>query len=131
MTTRLEMTRWMVLALSLVLGVLIAIALMGQHAAPWQVAVSVLVVVGYGAAVQLLQRRSDVAQLLAGRSVDERWSMINERALSLAAQATAVVLVVAFLVATFVGGDAMPYAWVGAVLALSYLGGIAWYRARM
>ena len=79
---------------------------------------------GYAVAVQLLQRRSDVAGVLAGRPVDERWSAINDHALSLAAQVTAVVLVVAFLVVTFAGGDALPYAWVGAVLAVSYLGGI-------
>jgi hypothetical protein len=42
----------------------------------------------------------------------------------------ALVLVVAFLVTTFAGGDAMPYAWVGAVFGIAYLGGIAWYRLR-
>jgi len=129
MTTRLDMTRWLVPAVGIVLGILIAIALMGQHAASWQIAVSVVIVVGYAVAVQLLQRRSDVAGVLAGRPVDERWSAINDHALSLAAQVTAVVLVVAFLVVTFAGGDALPYAWVGAVLAVSYLAGIAWYRS--
>jgi hypothetical protein len=124
------MSRWVVPVFGIVLGILFAIALAGQHASIAQIAVSVVIVVGYAAAVQLLQRRSDVAGLLAGRPVDERWSQINERALSLAAQVTAVVLVVAFLVASFTGGDALPYAWVGAVLAVSYLAGIAWYRAR-
>jgi hypothetical protein len=130
MTTRLEMDKWLVPVVGIVIGVLIALALLGQHAAPWQVALSVAIVVGYALAIQLLQHRSDVASVLAGRPADERWSSINERALSLAAQATAVVLVVAFIATTFAGGDALPYAWVGLVLAVTYLLGIAWYRAR-
>lgn len=89
-----------------------------------------LIVVGYALAVQLAARRSDVAQVLTGRPADERWASINDRALSLAAQVTAVVLVVAFLAVTFAGGDALLYAWVGAVLAVAYLAGIARYRSR-
>ena len=130
MTTRLDMSRWLVPATGIVLGILIAIALMGQHASPAQIALSLVFVIGYAVAVQVFQRRSDVASVLAGHPVDERWSAINDHALSLAAQVTAVVLVVAFLAVTFAGGDALPYAWVGAVLAVSYLAGIAWYRAR-
>jgi hypothetical protein len=124
------MSRWVVPAVGIVIGILMAVALAGQHASAGQIALSLVFVVGYAVAVQVLQRRSDVAAVLAGRPADERWTTINERALSLAAQATAVVLVVAFLVVSFQGGDALPYAWVGAVLAVSYLAGIAWYRAR-
>jgi hypothetical protein len=40
------------------------------------------------------------------------------------------VLVLAFLVTQFAGGDSTPYAWLGAVFALAYLGGILWYRWR-
>ena len=69
MTTRLDMTRWLVPAVGIVLGILIAIALMGQHAAGWQIAVSVVIVVGYAMAVQLLQSRSDVAGVLAGSAL--------------------------------------------------------------
>jgi O-antigen/teichoic acid export membrane protein len=42
----------------------------------------------------------------------------------------AVVLVGAFLVTQFGGGDSTPYAWVGAVFAVGYLGGLVWYRRR-
>jgi hypothetical protein len=130
MTTRLDMTRWLVPAVGIVIGILMTIALMGQHASPAQIALSLVFVVGYAVAVQVLGRRSDVAAVLAGHPADERWTSINEKALSLAAQVTAVVLVTAFLVVSFQGGDALPYAWVGAVLAVSYLAGLAWYRAR-
>ncbi len=65
----------------------------------------------------------------SGLPRDERWESINLRALSLAAQAIAVILVGAFLVAQFGGADSTPYAWLGVVFALVYLGGLVWYRA--
>jgi O-antigen/teichoic acid export membrane protein len=71
-----------------------------------------------------------VASVLSGLPRDERWESINLRALSLAAQVVAVALVAAFLVTSFGSGDPTPYAWVGAVFAVAYLGGILWYRAR-
>ena len=128
MTT--TMSRWIVPAVGLVLGLLISAALLGQHASPAQVAVSFLIVVGYAFALRALQSRSDVASLLSGLPTDERWETINLRALSLAAQLVAVALVVAFIVVSFTGGDALPYASVGATFAGAYLGGLLWYRSR-
>ena len=87
MTT--TMSRWIVPAVGLVLGLLISAALLGQHASPAQVAVSFLIVVGYAFALRALQSRSDVASLLSGLPTDERWETINLRALSLAAQLAA------------------------------------------
>jgi hypothetical protein len=124
------MAKWTVPATSAVLGVLIAAALAVQHQPLWLVLCSAAIMFGYGAAILVLQRRSDVAQVLAGRPVDERWASINGQALALAAEVVALVVVVAFIVTTLTGGDAMPYAFIGAVLGLVYLGGIAWYRAR-
>ena len=71
-----------------------------------------------------------MASLLSGLPRDERWESINLRALSLAAQVIAVVLVGAFLVTQFSGGDADTYARLGAVFAAAYLGGLVWYRRR-
>jgi O-antigen/teichoic acid export membrane protein len=71
-----------------------------------------------------------MASLLSGLPRDERWESINLRALSLAGQLIAVVLVGAFLVTQFGGGDSTPYAWVGAVFGVGYLGGLLWYRSR-
>jgi hypothetical protein len=124
------MSRWIVPAVGLVLGLLISAALAGQNASPAQIGVSFVIVVGYAFALRALQSRSDVASLLSGLPTDERWESINLRALSLAAQLIAVALVVAFLVASFAGGDALPYAWLGAVFAAAYLGGLLWYRSR-
>ena len=54
-----------------------------------------------------------MASLLSGLPRDERWESINLRALSLAGQVIAIVLVVAFLVTQFGGGDATTYAQLG------------------
>ena len=128
MTTRLS--KWLVPAVGFVLGLLMAFALLGRHASLGQAAVAFVIVAGYAIALRALQSRSDMASLLSGLPRDERWESINLRALSLAAQRIAVVLVGAFLVTQFGGGDSMPYAWVGAVFAVAYLGGLAWYRNR-
>ena len=124
------MTRWLVPAVALVLGLLIAASLLGANASPAQAAISFLIVASYAIMLVALQSRSDVASLLSGMPRDERWDTINLRALSLAAQVLAVVLVAAFLITQFQGGDAIPYALMGGLFGLAYLGGIAWYRAR-
>jgi len=123
-------TRWLVPAVALVLGLLIAASLLGPDASPAQAAVAFAIVAGYAIVLVALQSRSDVASLLSGMPRDERWDTINLRALSLAAQVLAVALVAAFLVTQFQGGDAMPYALMGGLFGFAYLGGIAWYRAR-
>jgi hypothetical protein len=128
MTT--NMSRWVVPAVGSVLGLLIAAALLGRHASLGQAAVAFVIVAGYAIALRVLQSRSDMASLLSGLPRDERWESINLRALSLAGQLIAVVLVGAFLVTQFGGGDSTPYAWVGAVFGVGYLGGLLWYRSR-
>lgn len=124
------MSRWFVPAVGFVLGLLIAAAALGRDASLAQALIAFAVVAGYALLLLVLQSRSDVASVLSGLPRDERWESINLRALSLAGQVLAVVLVGAFLVTSFWGGDPTPYAWVGAVFAVAYLGGILWYRAR-
>jgi hypothetical protein len=128
MTT--EMSRWVVPLVGFVLGLLIAAAELGRRASLPEAGVAFAIVAGYAIALRMLQSRSDVASLLSGLPRDERWESINLRALSLAAQVIAVVLVGAFLVAQFGGADSAPYAWLGAVFAVAYLGGLLWYRSR-
>lgn len=123
-------SKWMVPIVGLVLGILIAAAMLGSNASPALAAVAFVIVAGYAIVLRLLQSRSDVARLLSGLPRDERWESINLRALSLAAQVMAIVLVGTFLVTQFGKADATPYAWLGALFALTYLGGILWYRQR-
>jgi hypothetical protein len=122
--------KWFVPAVGLLLGLLIAAAELGRNASLWQAVVAFAIVAGYVLTLRALQSRSDMASLLSGLPRDERWTSINLRALSLAAQVLAVVLVGAFLVAQFSGGDADTYARLGAIFAVAYLGGLIWYRSR-
>ncbi len=123
-------SRWTVPIVGFVLGILIALSMLGGDATPAQAAIAFAFVAGYAIVLRLLQSRSDVASLLSGMPRDERWESINLRALSLAAQVIAVAIVGAFLVTQFGRADATPYAWLGALFAATYLGGILWYRQR-
>lgn len=124
------MSRWFVPIVGFVIGILIAAAELSQNASPWQAAVGFAIVAGYALALRALQSRSDMASLLSGLPNDERWESINLRALSLAAQVIAVVLVTAFIVFQFTGRDASPYASLGAIFGFTYLAGLVWYRSR-
>ncbi len=128
MTTSLY--KWLVPALALVIGLLIVAAELGHDASPLGAAIGFGCVVGYAVILRLLQSRRETASLLSGIPVDERWEFINNRALSMTAQVVAVVLVSAFVIVQFQGGDAMPYALVGVVFAAVYLAALAWYRER-
>jgi hypothetical protein len=124
------MSRWIVPAVGFVLGLLIGAAELGRQGSLAQAGAAFAIVAGYAIALRVLQSRSDMASLLSGLPRDERWESINLRALSLAAQLIAIVLVGAFLVTQFGGADSTPYAWLGAVFAVGYLGGLMWYRSR-
>jgi hypothetical protein len=129
-STMTGMSKWLVPAVGFVIGLLMAAAELGNGATPLQAFIAFAIVAAYALGLRLLQSRSETASLLSGLPVDERWESINSRALALAAQAIAVVLVAAFLVTQFGRGDATPYAWLGAAFATVYLGGIVWYRWR-
>ena len=128
MTT--SMSKWVVPIVGFIIGILIAAAELGRQATPAQAALAFIIVAGYAIALRLLQSRSDMASLLSGLPRDERWASINLRALSLAGQLVAVVLVLAFLATEFAGGDSQPYALVGVIFAVGYLGGLVWYRSQ-
>ncbi|MFI5261664.1 MAG: hypothetical protein ACHQZR_03800 [Candidatus Limnocylindrales bacterium] len=125
-----NLSKWVVPVVGLVIGLLMAAALLGRQASVGQAAIAFAIVAAYAIALRLLQSRSDMASLLSGLPADERWESINTRALSVAAQLLAVALVTAFLLTQFSGGDSTPYAWLGALFAAVYLGGLVWYRQR-
>jgi len=123
-------SKWVVPIVGLVLGLLISAAELAQHASPVEALLGFAIVAAYALAILLLQPRSETVSLLSGLPVDERWASINQRALASAAQIIAAVLLGAFLIVEFGGGDAMPYAAMAAVFGLAYLGSMMWYRWR-
>jgi len=125
-----QLSKWFVPAVGFVIGILMAAAMLGHQATVGQALLAFAIVAAYAISLRLLQSRSDMASLLSGLPRDERWESINLRALSLAAQLVAVLLVTAFLVTQFGGADSSPYAWLGAAFAAAYLGGLVWYQRR-
>ena len=118
----------------LVVGVLIglvfgAAGLLGGDP-PWQAAISTAIPIGYALLVTLLARRSETVSVLAGRPVDERWELMNQEAAAWALGLSAIVILAAFIVADATGGDWMPYALIGAVMAAAYVGSLAVIRLR-
>lgn len=124
------MRKWVVPGVGFAIGLVVAAAELGRQATLLEALVAFAVLAAYALGLVALQSRSETASLLSGLPVDERWESINGRALSLAAQVIALMILITFLASQFSGGDAMPYAWLGAVFATAYLGGVLWYRWR-
>jgi hypothetical protein len=125
-----RMLRNPILAVGLLIGVTFAIA-GGLGGAPaWQAALTAIIPIAYALLVTLLARRSDTASVLAGRPVDERWMQLNLEASAGALGLTALVGLAAFVVAEATGRDWVPYAFMCAVMALGYVGGLAVLRIR-
>jgi hypothetical protein len=96
----------------------------------WQAALGFAIPVGYGILVAFVSTRSETMSVLAGRPVDERWQHINLVASAWAFGGSAIVLLIAFVVANGTGADRLPYAFIGAVMAAAYLGSLAIIRVR-
>ena len=122
-------SRWLVPAFGIVIALVVAAVALARSS-PLDAAITFMIVAGYALGLRLFQARSETASLLSGLPVDERWAAINQRALSVAAQAMASILLAAFLLAQVTGGDWKPYALLGAAFAASYFGAVFWYRWR-
>jgi hypothetical protein len=114
-----------VLFVGIVVGLVIGAAELAGGGPIWRAAVSTAIPIAYAVLVTLLSRRSEAAGVLAGRPVDERWELMNQEAAALALGLSAIVVLAAFIVADATGGDWLPYAFVGAVMAATYVGSLA------
>ena len=119
-----------VLAVVVVVGLVMGAAELVGGGEAWRAAVSTAISIGYAALVTVLARRSDSASVLAGRPVDERWEHINLEASAWALGETAIVVLATFVVVTAQDGDWAPYAFMGAVMAIAYVGSLALVRLR-
>jgi hypothetical protein len=113
-----------------VAGLVIGAAELAGGGTAWRAAISTAIPIGYAVLVTLLARRSETVSVLAGRPVDERWELMNQEAAAWALGLSAIVVLVAFVVADATGGDWLPYAFVGAVMAAAYVGSLAVIRLR-
>ena len=82
------------------------------------------------AALVLLRRRSETLAGIGGPARDERWAMIDLRATALAGACSIPVIIGAWLVEVARGQDGSPYAQLGAVGGVAYVGAVAFLRWR-
>jgi hypothetical protein len=118
------------LAAGIVIGIVVGAVELLTGTAPGEAAISLAIIVGYAVLITAAGRRSETASALAGRPVDERWEHINLEACALALGLSAIVVMIAFLVANATGGDWKPYAFMGAAMAVSYFGSLVVLRVR-
>ena len=128
MTT--AMRRSPVLWVGVVIGLVIGAAELAGGGTVLGAAISTAIPIGYAVVVTLLARRSETAGVLAGRPVDERWQHINLEASTWAFGVSAIVVLAAFVMAQATGGEWLPYAFIGAVMALAYVGSLVLIRFR-
>ena len=122
--------RYPVLVVGVVIGLVFGGAELIGGGSASQAAVAAALPIAYATLVTIVARRSDTVSVLAGRPVDERWEHINLEATGWALGLTAIVVLGAFVVAEAMGGDRMPYAFMGAVMAAAYLGSLLLVRLR-
>lgn len=114
-----------VLVVGVVVGLVIGVAEFAGGGTVGWAAVSTAIPIAYAVVVTLLARRSEAAGVLAGRPVDERWELMNQEAAAWALGLSAIAIIGAFVVADATGGDWLPYAFIGAVMAATYIGSLA------
>jgi uncharacterized membrane protein YedE/YeeE len=90
----------------------------------------VAILVAFIGAIWVLQTRSETASALAGKPVDERWQLINERAMAVATAFGLFTAVAGFAVMEALGHDNWQFAAMALVLSGGYLVGVGWYRWR-
>jgi hypothetical protein len=119
-----------VLVAGIAIGVVLGAAALLGDAPPWTAVLSAAIPIGYAVVVTLIAPRSDTASVLAGRPVDERAEHLELVASSWALGISAAVVLASFVVAQASRADAVPYAFMAAVIGVAYLGSLLVLRAR-
>jgi hypothetical protein len=74
--------------------------------------------------------RNETVAGIASPTRDERWEMINQRALAFSGTVVTLILIVGWVVEVLQGNDGSPYAEIVGGGALAYLAGALWLRSR-
>jgi len=121
-------SKWFQPLLAVGLGVLFLVAMwIGGDARNGLYSLAVMAVFG---ALILLGGRSETIRGLRGDGRDERFRQIDLAATAIAGSVLIIVIIGAFLVEVARGQDGSPYAALGAVAGVAYLGAIAALRLR-
>ena len=119
-----------VLAVGLVVGLVIGASEVVSGGSAFRILAGAGIPIAYALLVTLVGRRSETVSVLAGRPVDERWQHLNLEASAWALGVSAIVVLAAFVVVQASHGDYLPYAFIGAVMAVAYIGSLVLIRLR-
>jgi uncharacterized membrane protein len=127
-TTKTNRTYWVTPAVGVAIGLiyLIAFSLGGQ---PGNGLIGLGIMVAFSAAIALLGRRSETVRGILDHR-DERLAGIDLRATSVTAVVMILAVLAGFVVEVARGHDGSPFALIGAVGGVAYLGAVGYFRVR-
>jgi hypothetical protein len=125
-----RIARWPALAAGIPIGIVIAVARLAGGGTVADALIVLAIAVGYALLVTVAGNRNDTASALAGRPVDERWEHMGLEASAWAFGASALAVLGILALNQAVGGAWQPYAFVAAVMAVSYVGSLVIVRLR-
>lgn len=115
----------------LILGALLIGLEVLQGAPVTRAAGGMALVVVFIGVIWVFQTRSETVSALAGKPVDERWQLIQERAMTAAMGMGIVVAIVGFAVMEVMGRDNWQFTLMALVLSFGYMVALVWYRWRL
>jgi hypothetical protein len=127
-TTKANRTYWVTPAVGVAIGLiyLIAFSLGGQ---PGNGLIGLGIMVAFSAAIALLGRRSETVRGILDHR-DERLAGIDLRATAVTAVVMILAVLAGFVVEVARGHDGSPFALIGAVGGVAYLGAVGYFRVR-
>ena len=127
-TTKTSRLFWVTPATGVAIGLvyLIAFSIGGQ---PGNGLIGLGIMVAFSAAIVLLARRSETVRGILDHR-DERLAGIDLRATAVTAVVMIVAVLAGFVVEVARGQDGMPFALIGAVGGVAYLGAVGYFRVR-
>jgi hypothetical protein len=128
---RITSSRWWLVLVGLVVGGVLGAADYAANGSGGRAVTDAVIVTGYTAILAFFRSRSETAGVLAGSPVDERWQVINLRALAAAGMVAALVSLGGFAVTEAAGRDPSGFLVVAFAVGVSYIGGVIWYRSRL
>jgi hypothetical protein len=127
-TTKTSRLFWVTPATGVAIGLVYLIAFtIGGH--PGSGLIGLGIMVAFSAAIALLGRRSETVRGILDHR-DERLAGIDLRATAVTAVVMILAVLAGFTIEVARGHDGGPYALIGAVGGLAYLGAVAYFRVR-
>ncbi len=127
-TTKTSRLFWVTPATGVAIGLVYLIAFtIGGH--PGSGLIGLGIMLAFSAAIALLGRRSETVRGILDHR-DERLAGIDLRATAVTAVVMILAVLAGFTIEVARGHDGGPYALIGAVGGLAYLGAVAYFRVR-